>query len=150
MSKKQSAAEPTLVRSRRRSLRLWGSYLLTLMAWVVVVLVMAYIGIIICASISWRPSLLYSILLWVREYIVLVCIGTVLGGWVAISFYFISKPIQQLDMLAEAAEQLSHPGEEPIRLPNPLEDIAIQLNLARERALRDARAARERSSGRTT
>lgn len=60
-----------------------------------------------------------------------------------ISFYFISKPIKQLDVVANAAEQLSRPSEEPIQLPDSLEDISIQLNLAREQALRDARAARE-------
>ena len=143
MSKERSAAGPVLFRSRRRSLRLWGSYLLVLMAWVVVVLAMAFLGAVVCASITWHSSPLYALLLWVREYIVLVCIVTVLAGWVAISFYFISKPIQQLDLLAGAAEQLFRPSEEPIRLPESLEDISIQLNLAREQALRDARAVRE-------
>lgn len=108
-------------RSRRRSLRIWGGYLLVLMAWVVAVMALAFLGFIICASITWQPSPLYDFLNWVRDYIVLVCIVTVLAGWVVISFYFISKPIKQLD----------------------LEDISIQLNLAREQALRDARAARE-------
>lgn len=113
------------------------------MAWVVAVMAMALLGVIICASIDWQPSPLYDLLQWVKEYIVLVCIVTVLAGWVVISFYFISKPIKQLDVVAGAAEQLARPGEEPIRLPDTLEDISIQLNLAREQALRDARAARE-------
>lgn len=103
-------------------MRIWGGYLLVLMAWVVAVMALAFLGFIICASITWQPSPLYDFLNWVRDYIVLVCIVTVLAGWVVISFYFISKPIQ---------------------LPDSLEDISIQLNLAREQALRDARAARE-------
>lgn len=130
-------------RSRRRSLRIWGGYLLVLMAWVVAVMALAFLGFIICASITWQPSPLHDILNWVRDYIVLVCIVTVLAGWVVISFYFISKPIKQLDVVANAAGQLSRPSEEPIQLPDSLEDISIQLNLAREQALRDARAARE-------
>lgn len=113
-------------------MRIWGGYLLVLMAWVVAVMALAFLGSIICASITWQPSPLYDFLNWVRDYIVLVCIVTVLAGWVVISFYFISKPIKQLDVVANAAEQLSRPSEEP-----------IQLNLAREQALRDARAARE-------
>ena len=125
-------------RSRRRSLRIWGGYLLVLMAWVVAVMALAFLGFIICASITWQPSPLYDFLNWVRDYIVLVCIVTVLAGWVVISFYFISKPIKQLDVVANAAEQLSRPSEEPIQLPDSLEDISIQLNLAREQALRDA------------
>ncbi len=124
-------------------MRIWGGYLLVLMAWVVAVMALAFLGFIICASITWQPSPLYDCLNWVRDYIVLVCIVTVLAGWVVISFYFISKPIKQLDVVANAAEQLSRPSEEPIQLPDSLEDISIQLNLAREQALRDARAARE-------
>ena len=124
-------------------MRIWGGYLLVLMAWVVAVMALAFLGFIICASITWQPSPLRDILHWVRDYIVLVCIVTVLAGWVVISFYFISKPIKQLDVVANAAEQLSRPSEEPIQLPDSLEDISIQLNLAREQALRDARAARE-------
>ena len=130
-------------RSHRRSLRIWGGYLLVLMAWVVAVMAIAFLGVVICTSITWQPSLIYDLLQWVKEYIVLVCIVTVLTGWVVISFYVISKPIKQLDVVANAAEQLSRPSEEPIQLPDSLEDISIQLNLAREQALRDARAARE-------
>ena len=92
-------------RSRRRSLRIWGGYLLVLMAWVVAVMALAFLGSIICASIAWQPSPLYDFLNWVRDYIVLVCIVTVLAGWVVISFYFISKPIKQLDVVANAAEK---------------------------------------------
>lgn len=111
-------------------MRIWGGYLLVLMAWVVAVMALAFLGFIICASITWQPSPLYDFLNWVRDYIVLVCIVTVLAGWVVISFYFISKPIKQLDVVANAAEQLSRPSEEPIQLPDSLEDISIQLNLA--------------------
>lgn len=68
---------------------------------------------------------------------------TVLIGWIGISFYFISKPVRQLDSLASAAEQLSRLSEEPIQLPPSLEDFSVQLNVAREQALRDARAAKE-------
>ena len=152
-------------------MRIWGGYLLVLMVWVVAVMALAFLGFIICASITWQPSPLYDFLNWVRDYIVLVCIVTVLAGWVVISFYFISKPIKQLDVVANAAEQLSRPSEEPIQLPDSLEDISIQLNLefsvlclrseehirlpasmksvedqlnlAREEALRAQRAARE-------
>lgn len=94
-------------------MRIWGGYLLVLMAWVVAVMALAFLGFIICASITWQPSPLYDFLNWVRDYIVLVCIVTVLAGWVVISFYFISKPIKQLDVVANAAEQLSPPVRSP-------------------------------------
>mgnify|MGYP000683399508 CR=1 FL=1 len=61
-------------------MRIWGGYLLVLMAWVVAVMALAFLGFIICASITWQPSPLYDFLNWVRDYIVLVCIVTVLAG----------------------------------------------------------------------
>ena len=72
-----------------------------------------------------------------------MCIAVVLLGWVGISYHFIARPIQQMESLAGAAEQLAQPGESPIILPDTLHDLENQLNAARERALRDARAARE-------
>ena len=63
--------------------------------------------------------------------------------WVAISYSFIARPMRLVDTLAAAAEQLAQPGEEPIELPESMEDLEGQLNAVRERALRDARAARE-------
>lgn len=86
---------------------------------------------------------LYQLLQWVRDYYFFVCIAVVLLGWVGISYHFIARPIQQMESLAGAAEQLAQPGESPIILPDTLHDLENQLNAARERALRDARAARE-------
>lgn len=92
-------------------MRIWGGYLLVLMAWVVAVMALAFLGFIICASITWQPSPLYDFLNWVRDYIVLVCIVTVLAGWVVISFYFISKPIKRWPM-----QQSNYPA--PVRSPS--------------------------------
>ena len=130
-------------RSRRRSLRIWGGYLLVLMAWVVAVMALAFLGFIICASITWQPSPLYDFLNWVRDYIVLVCIVTVLAGWVVISYVFLTRPVRQLDALTAAAAEPAHPTEEPIVLPRGMEEVEGQLNLAREQALRSVQAARE-------
>ena len=49
-------------------------------------------------------------------------------GWVAISYSFIARPMRLVDTLAAAAEQLAQPGEEPIELPEPMEDLEGQLN----------------------
>lgn len=143
MNKKQNISSAALERSRQRSFRMWGNYLLVLAAWIVVVLATTLLCTSICAGVTWRPSFLYTFLTWVRDYIVLVCMIVILAGWVGISFYFISNPIKQLDALASAAEQLSRPGDEPIHLPAALEYFSVQLNAAREQALRDARAAKE-------
>lgn len=80
---------------------------------------------------------------WVMSYLPLFIILAVMAGWLGISWYFISKPLRYLDDLAEAARQLSHPGEEPVVLPAALAETENELNLARERAIRDAYAAKE-------
>ena len=113
-------------RSRRRSLRIWGGYLLVLMAWVVAVMALAFLGFIICASITWQPSPLYDFLNWVRDYIVLVCIVTVLAGWVVISFYFISKPIKAEQRKNDLIVYLAHD------LKTPLTSVIGYLTLLRD------------------
>lgn len=130
-------------RSRRRAVRAWTNYLLALMAWVAAVVLMAFMGLVICSGITWQPSMLYDFLQWIRDYIILVGGITVLLGWVVISYFFIARPFQQLELVASAAEQLARPDEEPIQLPPSLEEISAQLNIAREHALRDAHVARE-------
>ena len=125
-------------------MRSWGYYLLALMAWVTVVLAVTVLGYLVCSAFTWYAwDPLYQLLQWVRDYYFFVCIAVVLLGWVGISYHFIARPIQQMESLAGAAEQLAQPGESPIILPDTLHDLENQLNAARERALRDARAARE-------
>ena len=131
-------------RGRRRALRAWGRYLLALMAWVTAVLILALLGFWVCSSISWSyANPLYHLLNWVRDYIAFVCGVTVLAGWVVISYIFIARPVEQVEALTAAAEQLAQPGESPISLPEELGDVEAQLNAAREQALRDARAAKD-------
>ena len=129
---------------RRRALRSWRSYLLVLTAWVTVVILLAFIGALVCDSITWQPNdRLYWALLWVRDYIVFVCLFMVLAGWVVISYFFISGPQRQIEELTAAAGQLASPSQEPISLSPVLADVEVQMNTVRETALRNARAARE-------
>ena len=118
---------------------------MALSAWVTVVLLLGFLGFGICSSITWYDPYnpVYQFLLWVRDYIFFVGVAAVLAGWVVISYFFIARPVQQVEAMAQAAEQLARPVEEPIHLPSSLGDVEVQLNAARERALRDARAAKE-------
>lgn len=141
---KKLQRSPLSEQGRRRAVRSWGYYLLALMAWVTVVLAVTVLGYLVCSAFTWYAwDPLYQLLQWVRDYYFFVCIAVVLLGWVGISYHFIARPIQQMESLAGAAEQLAQPGESPIILPDTLHDLENQLNAARERALRDARAARE-------
>ena len=132
-------------RGRSRALRTWGLYLLALTAWVTVVLLLAFLGYLVCSAVTWYDPLnpIYLFLNWVRDYFFFVCALVVLAGWTVISYFFIARPVGQVEAMAQAAEQLAVPGEEPIRLPDGLGDAEVQLNAAREAALRNARAAKE-------
>ncbi len=130
--------------SRNRALWSWGGYLLTLVAWAGAVIALAFLGLLVCSSINWfAGSLLYRLLTWVRDIVVLVGGLAVLAGWVAISYFFIARPERRVDALTAAAAKLARPDDTPITLPRGLEEAEVQLNLAREQALRDAQAARE-------
>lgn len=129
---------------RRAALRAWGLYLLILAAWVTAVLALIFLGFLVCSQITWYSSNpLYGLLYWVRDYIFFVGTGTVLAGWVVISYLYIGSMARAQAVLLAGAEQLARPGEEPIRLPANMKSAEDQLNLVRAKALADARAARE-------
>lgn len=89
-----------------------------------VVLAAVFLGYLVCSAFTWYAwDPLYQFLNWVRDYIVFVCMLVILLGWVAISYSFIARPMRLVDTLAAAAEQLAQPGEEPIELPEPMEDL---------------------------
>ena len=145
MNEKITDRESRLRRERLRqtALRSWGMYLLALVAWVATVLGMTLLCAILCSSVIWQATPLYWFLQWVKNYIVLVMGAAVVAGWLAISYFFIARPVRNLELMLEGAEALAHPTEEPIRLPAALEGAEHQLNLVREQALRTAQAARE-------
>lgn len=128
----------------RRSFQFWIQYLFFLLAWAGGVAGAALLAYSICGSKSWNGrELLYPLIHWAHQNVLLLDGVLTLAGWVAISYWTISRPFQYLEALTAAADRLAHPGEEPITLPDALKDTENQLNLARERALRDAMAAKE-------
>ena len=131
------------LRSRQAARRRWGIYLLVLVSWAAVVGIFTLLGITICSSLVFQPGFLYALLNFIAEYLLLVVIVSVLAGWVVISYYFIARPVRDLELLLLGAEELVHASESPIRLPDTLKGAEDQLNLLRERALRDAYATRE-------
>ena len=61
----------------------------------------------------------------------------------AISYHFLGKPLRYLDEIVSAAKLLAQPHDEMVRLPGALKDIEDDMNLAKQRALREAAAAKE-------
>lgn len=133
----------TAPRASRSALRSWGLYLLALTAWVTAVVTLALVSMWFFSSMNWTPSLLYTLLTWIRDFLPLVCVVVVLAGWAVISYYFIAVPARNLELLLSQTEALAHPTETPIRLPDRLRGAEAQLNLVREQALRSVQAARD-------
>ena len=98
-----------------------GIYLLALMAWVTIVITWRHSGVsgmqhLYLAGRAW----VYRLLNLLRDYIVFVCATVILAGWVVISYQFIARyAVRELEALADAAEQLVSPQDEPIpcRIP---------------------------------
>lgn len=68
---------------------------------------------------------------------------TGLVGWVALTYYFLCKPLRYMDELIRAAEALASSGDAPIQLSPALGGVQDNLNLVREQALRNAILAKE-------
>ena len=107
---------------------------------VVALLVRIYLG-----STSWwqeLPRLSQFIYFCWRGGWLLV--GSIIGvGWAICTICLPFRPLRYLDQLVDAAEDLARDPSRPIYLPEPLWKAQNQLNQAREKAQKDAEAARE-------
>lgn len=119
-------------------------YLLSIAGYVLGLIIFIFFAWQICAQITWSANnVLYYILAFVRDYLLLFGGIFVLAGWLFISAYFISKPLRYLDEVIEATEKLVTPGEEPIVLSNAMSYAENELNRVREKALHNAHIAKE-------
>lgn len=98
----------------------------------------------LCGRLNWQAdSLLYHLLLFVRDYLLLFLGIAALLGWTGITYWFISRPLRYLDEIVIASEQLAQPDSQPILLPGAMKNVQDELNLVREQALRNALLAKE-------
>lgn len=67
----------------------------------------------------------------VRETLPIWIALTGIVGWVALTYYFVCKPLRYVDELIEAAEALSTPSETSIKLSPALSNVQDNLNLVR-------------------
>lgn len=106
-------------------------------------LILAFGGWMVCSEIGWSGNeLLYGLLDLIRDSLPLLIPALTLIGWTAILYYNFSKALQYLDQIVEAAARLSDQKSEPIKLPPEIQDIQLELNLVRERSMRNVAAAR--------
>lgn len=123
--------------------QVFGNYILALMIYVAALFAILAIGWSVSINISWRPSNIYYLLQWVKEWIVAIMLILILIGWIVITLRFMTRPLRYLDELVDASEKLANPGEEPIRLSRAMKSVEDELNLVREGALRNAMLAKE-------
>lgn len=128
---------------RARALRSWLQYLGFLAAWAAILLMALGGGVLLATSITWQPDALYEFLYFIKRNIFVFYTVLLLAGWVVISYFYIARPIRDLELLSESADALAHPGDAPIRLPDSLHSAENRLNLVREQALRSIQAARD-------
>ena len=119
-------------------------YCLSIIGYIVGLVLFVYIAWRFCAMFTWyADDPLYWILHFIKEYIVLFMLIAIVVGWLLISSYFISKPMRYLDEVVDATEKLVSPKDEPIVLSDAMSYVESDLNRVREKALQNARAAKE-------
>lgn len=123
--------------------QVFGNYILALMIYVAALFAILAIGWSVSINISWRPSNIYYLLQWVKEWIIAIMLILILIGWIVITLRFMTRPLRYLDELVDASKKLANPGEEPIRLSRAMKSVEDELNLVREGALRNAMLAKE-------
>lgn len=123
--------------------QVFGNYILALMIYVAALFAILAIGWSVSINLSWRPSNIYYLLQWVKEWIIAIMLILILIGWIVITLRFMTRPLRYLDELVDASEKLANPGEEPIRLSRAMKSVEDELNLVREGALRNAMLAKE-------
>lgn len=110
------------------------------------------LGMIIFILAAWRFSMrfvwqpddpIYRMLHFIKSYILVFGGIIFLIGWIIITHYFLMKPLRYLDEVVAATEQLIVPTAEPIVLSDAMIYTENELNRVREKALDNARTAKE-------
>lgn len=113
-------------------------------AYVAALLLIAFVSWFICYQISWSgEELIYRLLHLFADNLLVILIFLTLIGWMGILYYNFSKAMRYLDQIVDAAARISDAQGGPIELPVEIQDVQNELNLVRERSLRNAAAARE-------
>lgn len=124
--------------------RLLLQYVFTLIGFAGISVLLFLLAWNIYSSFAWQSwDLVYRLVHWMLDYIIIWVSGYLLLGCSIITYYFITRPLRYLDEIINASEQLARPEDAPIKLPAALKNVQDEMNLVREQALRNAMAARE-------
>ena len=119
-------------------------YFLSMTIFFIMLFFIAYaISRYVSNNIWFAEDPLYRLLSFIREYILIFAGLPIISGMTLISYYFVSKPLRYLDDVIDASEKMITSKDTPVRLAAPMKNVQDELNLFREQALRNERAARE-------
>lgn len=126
------------------SQQILARYILSVLGMIAGFALLFFLGWIYCRLFIWENyDPLYRFLKALEDTVVFWGGALILAGVFILTYYYISKPLDYLDEVIEAAEQLAQPGETMIRLSPAMESVQDELNMVREGALRSAMHARE-------
>ena len=131
-------------RRSQLSQRIAVRFLLSIMGYMLLLTGGYFAAYMLLSRVSWMGDdplyIFFKTLQFMSPMLILVLS---MVGLYFITRHFLSVPLRYLDSVTAAAAQLAAFGEETIALPPELADTQNELNLVRERAIRDARAAKE-------
>ena len=119
-------------------------YVLSCLFWTVIIFGGFFLAWFICTRFIWyNDDPLYHLLKRLEARSLLIIVLSLIIGIFVFSIISIKRTLRYLSDMVDAAKNLSHPDEAPIELPDELNDVQNELNLAREQALRNIDTARE-------
>lgn len=144
MSKRRFHWPPRRKRHSQLSQQILVRYILSILAMIAGFALLFFLAWIICQLFIWQPDdPVYRFLKAMNRTVPLWGGGLLLIGVIFQTYRCISKPLDYLDEVIEAAEELAHPTETPIHLSAAMESVQDELNIVREGALRSAMYAKE-------
>ena len=144
LSKRRLLWPPRRKRHNQISQQILIRYVFSVLGMIGGLVLLFFLGWVFCRLFIWQPhEPLYRLLKALEDTAMFWGSGVVLLGVFLLTYRSISKPLDYLDEVIEAAEELAHPADTPIRLSPPLESIQDELNIVREGALRSAMYAKE-------
>jgi len=119
-------------------------YILSVLGMIAGLALLFFVGWVVCRLFIWEAyDPLYRFLKAMQDTVAIWGTTLIIIGMFLLAYRAISKPLDYLDEVIKAAEQLAHPDDTPIRLSIPLEGVQDELNMVREGALRSAMFERE-------
>ena len=144
MNKWKTYRPPVRRRHSQISRQILAQYILSVLGMIAGFALLFFVGWLVCRLFIWQAyNPLYRFLKAMQDTVIFWGGGLILVGVFIQTYWYISKPLDYLDEVIEAAEQLANPDETPIRLSAAMESVQDELNVVREGALRNAMYARE-------